>query len=150
MSGRGRRAQTRTLKSTSQSPKSSWALLNLDLARKTRCLWDEQHSLDSWPLSLARRYVTLVVIVLGFMMVMLNLSSAPYLLNVFIWCNIDCPFYYVFLSPHLMLLQITGKGPLGQFGLETGIPLGQASIGLLAFISFFLVAAVFEGEQTRN
>ena len=44
------------------------------------------------------------------------------------------------------LLQITGKGPLGQFGLERGIPLSQAGIGLIAFISFFLVAALLEGN----
>jgi len=42
--------------------------------------------------------------------------------------------------------KVTGFGPLKQFGLETGIPLGQASLGLVAFISFFLVAAVFEGN----
>lgn len=42
--------------------------------------------------------------------------------------------------------KITGKGPLGQFGLETGIPLSQAGIGLIAFISFFLVAALLEGN----
>ena len=44
------------------------------------------------------------------------------------------------------MLQITGKGPLGQFNLGTGVPLSQAGIGLIAFISFFLVAAVFEGN----
>lgn len=42
--------------------------------------------------------------------------------------------------------KVTGKGPLTQFGLETGIPLGTASIGLVIFISFFLVAALFEGN----
>ena len=46
----------------------------------------------------------------------------------------------------LLHIQVTGKGPLAQFGQETGIPLSQASIGLLAFIAFFLVAAVFEGN----
>ena len=53
----------------------------------------------------------------------------------------------------LLHIQVTGKGPLAQFGQETGIPLSQASIGLLAFISFFLVAAVFEvnyGEETSE
>ena len=30
--------------------------------------------------------------------------------------------------------------------LQTGIPLGTASIGLVAFISFFLFAALFEGN----
>lgn len=44
------------------------------------------------------------------------------------------------------LLQVTGKGPLGQFSIGTGVPLSQAGIGLIAFISFFLVAAVFEGN----
>lgn len=43
-------------------------------------------------------------------------------------------------------LQITGKGPLGQFGIETGVPISQVSFGLVAFIAFFLVAAVFEGN----
>ncbi|EIE19148.1 hypothetical protein COCSUDRAFT_59631 [Coccomyxa subellipsoidea C-169] len=42
--------------------------------------------------------------------------------------------------------KVTGFGPLKQFGLETGIPLGQASVLLVAFISFFLVAAIFNGE----
>jgi photosystem II protein len=42
--------------------------------------------------------------------------------------------------------KVTGFGPLKQFGLETGIPLGQASVLLIAFISFFLLAAVFNGE----
>ena len=46
----------------------------------------------------------------------------------------------------MRLVQVTGKGPLAQFGQETGIPLSQASLGLLAFITFFLVAAVFEGN----
>lgn len=43
-------------------------------------------------------------------------------------------------------LQITGKGPLAQVGVATGVPISQVSIGLLAFIGFFLVAAVFEGN----
>lgn len=46
--------------------------------------------------------------------------------------------------------KVTGKGPLAQFGQETGIPLGQASIGLLAFITFFLVAAAFEGNWGQD
>ncbi|KAK9838122.1 hypothetical protein WJX81_002596 [Elliptochloris bilobata] len=46
--------------------------------------------------------------------------------------------------------KVTGFGPLKQFGLETGIPLGQASIGLVIFISFFLVAAVFEGNYGED
>lgn len=46
--------------------------------------------------------------------------------------------------------KVTGKGPLTQFGLETGIPVGQASIGLVAFILFLLVAAVFEGNYGPN
>jgi hypothetical protein len=40
--------------------------------------------------------------------------------------------------------KVTGYGPLKQFGMETGIPLGAASFGLLAFIAFLFVAAVFE------
>ena len=31
-------------------------------------------------------------------------------------------------------------------GVYAGIPVGQASIGLLIFIAFFLVAAVFTGN----
>ena len=31
-----------------------------------------------------------------------------------------------------------------------GIPVGQASIGLLIFIAFFLVAAVFTGGNSGN
>lgn len=46
--------------------------------------------------------------------------------------------------------KVTGRGPLTQFGLETGIPLGAASVGLIAFISFFLVAAVLEGNYGPN
>lgn len=46
--------------------------------------------------------------------------------------------------------KVTGQGPLTQFGIETGIPLGQASIGLVAFILFLLVAAVFEGNYGFN
>ena len=48
------------------------------------------------------------------------------------------------------LLQVTGKGPLGQFSIGTGVPLSQAGIGLIAFISFFLVAAVFEGNWGQD
>lgn len=46
--------------------------------------------------------------------------------------------------------KVTGKGPLTQFGIETGIPLGAASFGLIIFISFFLVAALFEGNYGPN
>lgn len=42
--------------------------------------------------------------------------------------------------------KVTGKGPLGQVGIATGVPISQVSIGLIAFIAFFLVAAVFEGN----
>lgn len=38
--------------------------------------------------------------------------------------------------------KFTGKGILGQVGIETGIPIGQQSVFLLAFIGFFLFAAV--------
>lgn len=40
---------------------------------------------------------------------------------------------------------ITGKGALGQFGLETGIPLYETEPLLLAFIVFTLFAAINEG-----
>ena len=33
-----------------------------------------------------------------------------------------------------------------HFVVQTGIPLGTASIGLVVFISFFLFAALFEGN----
>lgn len=46
--------------------------------------------------------------------------------------------------------KITGLGPLRQFGLETGIPVGQASLGLIAFISFFLFAALFNGNYGES
>jgi len=39
-----------------------------------------------------------------------------------------------------------GRGILSQVGLETGIPIGQQSIFLLAFIGFFLFAALIEGN----
>lgn len=42
--------------------------------------------------------------------------------------------------------KVTGKGILEQVGIETGIPIGQASVGLLTFIGFFLVSALFEGN----
>lgn len=42
--------------------------------------------------------------------------------------------------------KFTGRGILGQVGLETGIPIGQQSVFLLAFIGFFLFAAVLEGN----
>lgn len=38
--------------------------------------------------------------------------------------------------------KVTGRGILAQVGLETGIPIGQQSIFLLAFIGFFLFAAI--------
>lgn len=41
---------------------------------------------------------------------------------------------------------ITGKGPLGQIGLETGIPLNEAEPLLLASILFTLFAAINEGR----
>lgn len=58
---------------------------------------------------------------------------------------------YLFLREAVLLkhgdgLQVTGKGPLAQVGIATGVPISQVSIGLLAFIGFFLVAAVFEGN----
>lgn len=40
---------------------------------------------------------------------------------------------------------LTGQGALAQFGVETGIPLQDTEFGLLALISFFLLAAVNEG-----
>eukprot|EP00891_Asterochloris_glomerata_P009902 jgi/Astpho2/9902/Aster-06614 len=42
--------------------------------------------------------------------------------------------------------KVTGKGPLTQVGIETGIPLGQVSIFLVAFIAFFFFAAIFTGN----
>lgn len=41
---------------------------------------------------------------------------------------------------------ISGKGPLGQFGLETGIPLNEAEPLLLFSIVFTLFAAINEGR----
>eukprot|EP01025_Chloroclados_australasicus_P005014 TRINITY_DN1140_c0_g1_i1.p1 TRINITY_DN1140_c0_g1~~TRINITY_DN1140_c0_g1_i1.p1 ORF type:complete len:256 (+),score=40.65 TRINITY_DN1140_c0_g1_i1:891-1658(+) len=41
---------------------------------------------------------------------------------------------------------ITGKGPLGQLGIETGIPLNEAEPLLLASIIFTLFAAINEGR----
>jgi len=41
---------------------------------------------------------------------------------------------------------ITGKGPLAQFGFETGLPVWEAEFGLVAFIAFFLFAAVNPGS----
>ena len=40
---------------------------------------------------------------------------------------------------------MTGLGPLGQLGLETGIPLSEAEPLLLFSIAFTLLAAVNEG-----
>jgi len=41
---------------------------------------------------------------------------------------------------------ITGKGPLAQFGLETGIPIQDTEFALLALIGFLLFAAVNPGS----
>ena len=41
---------------------------------------------------------------------------------------------------------ITGKGPLGQIGIETGIPLNEAEPLLLGSIAFTLFAAINEGR----
>jgi photosystem II 22kDa protein len=41
---------------------------------------------------------------------------------------------------------ITGQGPLGQFGLETGIPLNEAEPILIFSILFTLFAAINEGR----
>lgn len=41
---------------------------------------------------------------------------------------------------------ISGKGPLGQIGLETGIPLSEAEPLLLFSIVFTLFAAINEGR----
>lgn len=41
---------------------------------------------------------------------------------------------------------VTGKGPLGQIGLETGIPLTEAEPLLIFSIIFTLLAAVNEGR----
>lgn len=40
---------------------------------------------------------------------------------------------------------VTGKGILGQVGLETGLPLNEAPPLLLAFIGFTLFAAIIPG-----
>lgn len=45
--------------------------------------------------------------------------------------------------------KITGRGILSQVGLETGIPIGQQSVFLLAFIGFFLFAAIFGKHQAH-
>jgi len=41
---------------------------------------------------------------------------------------------------------ITGKGPLAQFDIETGLPLADTEPLLLAFIAFTLFAAINEGS----
>ena len=41
---------------------------------------------------------------------------------------------------------ITGKGPLAQFDIETGLPLSETEPLLLAFVVFTLLAAVNEGS----
>eukprot|EP00898_Chlorokybus_atmophyticus_P000259 jgi/Chlat1/1233/Chrsp115S00750 len=46
---------------------------------------------------------------------------------------------------------ITGQGPLAQFDIETGLPLTETEPLLLAFIAFFLLAAINEGSgRFRN
>eukprot|EP01023_Acetabularia_acetabulum_P063975 TRINITY_DN8156_c0_g1_i2.p1 TRINITY_DN8156_c0_g1~~TRINITY_DN8156_c0_g1_i2.p1 ORF type:complete len:232 (-),score=42.62 TRINITY_DN8156_c0_g1_i2:239-934(-) len=41
---------------------------------------------------------------------------------------------------------LTGKGPLAQFDFETGIDLKDTEYGLIAFIGFFLLAAINPGS----
>jgi len=41
---------------------------------------------------------------------------------------------------------LTGKGPLAQFGFETGLPVWEAEFGLVVFILFFLFAAINPGS----
>ncbi len=41
---------------------------------------------------------------------------------------------------------LTGKGPLAQFDIETGISLRDTEAGLGAFILFLLVAAIGSGS----
>ena len=41
--------------------------------------------------------------------------------------------------------RLTGKGPLTQLKLETGIPLADSEPLLLAFIIFLFVASITEG-----
>lgn len=41
---------------------------------------------------------------------------------------------------------VSGQGPLGQIGLETGIPLSEAEPLLIFSILFTLFAAVNEGQ----
>nr|DAA05917.1 TPA_inf: chloroplast photosystem II 22 kDa PsbS protein precursor psbS [Acetabularia acetabulum] len=43
---------------------------------------------------------------------------------------------------------VTGKGPLAQFDIETGLPLSDTEPLLLAFIAFTLFAAINEGTGT--
>jgi photosystem II protein len=40
----------------------------------------------------------------------------------------------------------TGKGPLAQFDIETGLSLRDTEAGLVAFILFLLFAAINEGS----
>lgn len=40
---------------------------------------------------------------------------------------------------------LTSKGPLAQFGFETGIPISESEPLLLAFIAFTFLAAINEG-----
>ena len=41
-------------------------------------------------------------------------------------------------------------GVLNSLGRLAGIPVGQASLGLIAFISFFLFAALFNGNYGES
>ena len=41
---------------------------------------------------------------------------------------------------------VTGKGILGQFDIETGLPLNETEPLLLVFIAFTLFAAINEGS----
>lgn len=40
----------------------------------------------------------------------------------------------------------TGKGPLEQFGMETGIPILDSEAGVLALIALMLFASINEGS----
>lgn len=41
----------------------------------------------------------------------------------------------------------TGKGPLAQFGMETGIPIIDTEAGVIALIGLMLFAAISEGSD---
>ena len=70
----------------------------------------------------------------------------------YITSELLCIFCYIssfrqsYMTSCVSSVQVTGKGPLAQVGVATGVPISQVSIGLIAFIAFFLVAAVFEGN----